>query len=84
MIHQVIMPKQGLTMEEGIILKWHKNEGEYVEKGEVLLEIESDKAVLEIEAENTGILKKILAKPGDVIPVTETIAYIGDDEDRVP
>lgn len=82
MVNQVIMPKKGLTMEEGTILKWYKNEGDYIRKGEILVQIEADKAVLEIEAEYTGILKKISAKPGDVIPVTDTIAYIVDAEDK--
>lgn len=78
-IYPVIMPKQGLTMEEGKILRWLKNEGERIEKGEILLEIETDKAVLEIEAEYTGFLKKIIASPETIVRVTETIAYIDDE-----
>lgn len=78
MLHPVIMPKQGLTMEEGKILKWYKKEGERVEKGEILLEIETDKVVLEVEAEYTGILKQIMAAPDTTVRVSETIGYIDD------
>ena len=84
MIKQVTMPKQGLTMEEGTIIRWHKEEGDMVQKGEILFEIETDKVVLEIESEYSGILKKILAPPETVVKITETIAYIGDEEDEIP
>ena len=83
-LQAVTMPKQGLTMEEGKIIRWHKEEGDTVHQGEILFEIETDKAVLEIEAEYTGILKKILASPGTIVKITEPIAYIGDKDDVVP
>lgn len=81
MIKSVIMPKQGLTMEEGEIVRWLKEEGDSVEKGEILFEIQTDKSVLEIEAEYTGILKEIIALPGTVVKITETIAYIDEKDD---
>ena len=84
MISEVIMPKMGQTMEEGTIAKWLKKEGDRVEKGEVLLEIITDKATLEIESYAQGILKKILAEEGEVVPVTEVIAYIGEEGDELP
>lgn len=84
MISKVIMPKLGQTMEEGTIAKWHKAEGERVEKGEVLFEITTDKATLEVESNDSGILKKILARDGDLVPVTQVIAYIGEEDDDIP
>ena len=57
-MHEVIMPKLGLTMETGTIEKWHKKEGDKVEAGEVLLEVMTDKVSLEIEAYNSGYLLK--------------------------
>ena len=76
MLQPVIMPKQGLTMEEGQIVRWRKEIGETVAKGEILLEIETDKSVLEIESEYSGVLKQILAGPGTIVKITETIAFI--------
>lgn len=84
MIKEVIMPKLGQTMEEGIIEKWRKKEGERVEKGEILLEITTDKATLEVESYASGILKKVIAREGETVPVTEIIAYIGEPEDEIP
>ena len=84
MIQEVIMPKLGQTMEEGTINKWVKKEGESVKKGEILLEITTDKATLEVESYAAGILRKIIAKEGEVVPVTQVIAYIGDKDDVVP
>jgi pyruvate/2-oxoglutarate dehydrogenase complex dihydrolipoamide acyltransferase (E2) component len=75
-VHKVVMPKQGLTMEEGTIVRWTKNEGEPIAEGEVLLIIESDKATFEIEAEHTGVVTKIVCPAGATVKVTEVIAYI--------
>ena len=61
MANSIIMPKAGMAMEEGVILRWLKNEGDTVEKGTPLLEIETDKTTMEVEAEHTGILIKIVA-----------------------
>jgi pyruvate dehydrogenase E2 component (dihydrolipoamide acetyltransferase) len=77
MAFPVIMPKTGMAMEEGTVLRWLKKEGEAVAKGEILLEIETDKASMEVEAEATGQLLKILRQEGEVVPVTQTIAWIG-------
>ncbi|KUO68099.1 MAG: dihydrolipoyl dehydrogenase [Clostridia bacterium BRH_c25] len=78
MAYAVIMPKAGMAMEEGTIMKWLKQEGDKVEAGEPLLEIHTDKVSMEVEAEAGGILLKILRQEGDVVPVTQTIAYIGE------
>ena len=81
---EVIMPKAGSEMEEGEIVQWFKNEGDHVEEGEVLLEIVTDKVNMEVEAEATGTLLKILAQVGDVVPVVQTIAWIGEPGEKIP
>lgn len=77
MAYTVVMPRLGQTMESGEIVEWMKKEGDTVRKGEVLLTIQSDKATLEVEADYSGVLAKILATPetGE-IPCFEPIAVI--------
>ena len=84
MLTEVIMPKAGSEMEEGQIVKWLKKEGDKVEAGDVILEIMTDKVNMEIEAEASGTLLKILKHDGEIVPVTTTIAYIGDEGDVIP
>jgi len=72
----VVMPALELTQETGKLVAWRKSEGEPVAKGEVLLEVETDKAVVEIEAAADGILAGVKAVAGDVIAVGKTIAWI--------
>ena len=74
----VIMPKQGLMMEEGIITKWLKKEGEAVTAGEPLFEMETDKLTITMDAEASGTLLKILHPEGDVVPITQPIAVLGE------
>ncbi|MBU4450290.1 MAG: 2-oxo acid dehydrogenase subunit E2 [Actinobacteria bacterium] len=83
-MHEVIMPKLGLTMETGVIEKWHKKEGDKVEAGEVLFEVMTDKVSLEVEAYNSGIVRKIIRAEGEEVPVTEVIAYIGSAGEAIP
>lgn len=71
------MPKLGLTMEEGTILKWRKGEGEAVEKGEIILDIQTDKVEYEVESPDGGFLLKTLAGEGAVVPCGVDIAVIG-------
>ena len=72
----VVMPALEMAQENGKLLAWRKKEGESVSKGEPLLEIETDKAVVEVEAPGDGILAGITAEVGAVIPVGETIAWL--------
>jgi len=81
---RVIMPKAGMAMEEGTIVRWLKREGEAVEKGEPLVEIITDKVNVEIEAEVSGVLLKVLCFEDEVVPVTQTIAFIGRPGEEVP
>ena len=74
---EIIMPKLGVDMQEGEIIEWKKAEGELVQEGDILLEIMSDKTNMEIEAEDSGMLLKIVHEAGDVVPVTEIIGYLG-------
>lgn len=84
MLTEIIMPKAGSEMEEGQIVKWLKKEGDKVEAGEIILEIMTDKVNMEIEAEASGTLLKILKQDGEIVPVITTIAYIGDEGDVIP
>ena len=72
----VVMPALEMAQETGKLLAWRKKEGEQVTKGEPLLEIETDKAVVEIEAPGDGLLAGIAAQVGDEIPVGQTIAWL--------
>lgn len=83
MAYEVIMPKAGMAMEEGTIIRWLKKEGERVEAGEPLLEILTDKVNMEVEAAASGVLIKILRQEGEVVPVTQTIGYIGEAEEII-
>lgn len=73
---EVIMPKMGDAMTEGKVLAWRKKEGDKVQKGEVIAEIETDKVNVEIEAESSGTLTRIVAAEGVTVPVGQVIAYI--------
>lgn len=84
MAYEVIMPKAGSEMEEGEIVQWLKNEGDKVEVGEPLLEIVTDKVNMEVESEESGTLLKIVHKAGEVVPVVETIAWIGEPGEEIP
>lgn len=70
------MPMLGEVMEEGRIVAWHKNEGEHVERGENLIEVETDKATMEVESTASGVLKTILVPAGEIVPVNTTLALI--------
>src|SRR5262245_51054620 len=72
----VVMPALEMAQETGKLVSWKKNEGEAVKKGEMLLEVETDKAVVEIEAGADGVLAGVTAKVGDVVPVGQTIAWL--------
>ena len=80
----VVMPALEMAQETGKLLAWRKKEGERVTKGEPLLEIETDKAVVEVEAPGEGILAGITAEVGAVIPVGETIAWLVAPGEKPP
>ncbi|HLL78013.1 MAG TPA: biotin/lipoyl-containing protein, partial [Ktedonobacteraceae bacterium] len=76
----VTMPKLGMTMEEGEVLNWRYEEGEWVEKGEPLVEVMTDKVNIEVEAPFDGRLIRILAREGAILPVGAPIASLNDEK----
>ncbi|HKD34619.1 MAG TPA: dihydrolipoamide acetyltransferase family protein [Gaiellaceae bacterium] len=83
MASEVKLPRLGQGMESGTIVKWLKSEGDRVEKGEPLYEVDTDKVTQEVEAEASGVLLKIAVDEGEV-PVGRTIAVIGEQGEEVP
>jgi pyruvate dehydrogenase E2 component (dihydrolipoamide acetyltransferase) len=84
MAFSVVMPALEMAQETGKLIAWRKQEGDRVTKGEILLEIETDKAVMEIEAQADGLLAGIKASAGQDIPVGQTIAWIVAPGEAVP
>lgn len=84
MATKVIMPKQGLQMTEGFITKWIVSEGGQVKENQPLFEMETDKLTITIDAPASGTLLKIIRKEGETVPITETIAFIGDEGEDIP
>ncbi len=84
MAHSIVMPALEMAQETGKLLSWRKKEGDAIAKGEPLLDVETDKAVVEIEAPADGILAGIKAHAGAVIPVGQTIAWIVNPGEKPP
>ncbi|MDD4870481.1 MAG: dihydrolipoamide acetyltransferase family protein [Kiritimatiellae bacterium] len=84
MAQVLILPKLGQTMEEGAIVKWHKKEGDPVKKGDIVFEIETDKAALEVESFFEGTLLKILLNEGITVPVNTPVGYVGQPGEKLP
>ncbi|MEO8290049.1 MAG: dihydrolipoamide acetyltransferase family protein [Gaiellaceae bacterium] len=83
MSNQVTLPRLGQGMETGTIVRWLKSEGEKVEKGEPLYELDTEKVTQEVEAESSGVLLKIMAGEGEEIEVGKPIAVIGEAGEKV-
>src|SRR5712675_618841 len=82
MATEVMMPKLSPTMEEGLLSRWLKKEGDRVSMGEPLAEIDTDKATMEMQALANGVLRKILINEGESAPLGQLIAIVGEpDED---
>ncbi len=79
----VTMPKMGAEMAEGSIQNWLKKEGDKVSKGEIIAEIETDKSTVEMEAFSSGVLRKIVVQPGNLVPVGTVIAVIGEENEEI-
>jgi pyruvate dehydrogenase E2 component (dihydrolipoamide acetyltransferase) len=84
MAHAIFMPKPGQMTEECTIIAWHKKEGDPVRRGDVLFEIETDKSAMDVEAFDDGVLLKIIAAEGDVVPVNAVCAYVGQPGEAIP
>ena len=78
---ELTMPRLSDTMQEGTIARWLKRQGDQVEPGEVLAEIETDKATMELESYESGVLQQILVKEGQTVPIGQAIAVIGEGGD---
>lgn len=83
MATKMLMPLLGQTMEEGTIIKWFKNEGDPVKQGEPLLEVMTDKVNMEVEAPESGVVRKIFAQADDIVPVQDPIAIIGTADESI-
>ena len=84
MATSIVMPQMGYDMQQGTVVRWHKNEGDPVARGEVIADIETDKATVEFEAFTSGVLRKIIAQEGVVIPVGQLIAVITAPDEPLP
>src|SRR5437867_11716036 len=82
-VTKVVMPKLSEQMESGKIIKWLKTEGDRVQSGDILAEVETDKADVEMEAFGGGVLRKILVSAGDKAPVGSLIAVIAEENDDI-
>ena len=74
----ILMPQAGNSMEEGTILAWKVKVGDSIQVGDVLYELETDKATIEVEAEVAGTLGSIVVQNGETAPVKSIVAYLGD------
>jgi pyruvate dehydrogenase E2 component (dihydrolipoamide acetyltransferase) len=82
--YEIVMPAVESGQETGTLIRWLKSDGDRVSKGEALMEIETDKAQVEIEAPESGIVSRITAQPGDIVPVGQVIALLLSDEEDNP
>lgn len=83
-MNEIIMPKAGMDMQEGRLLRWLKEVGDVVQKNEPIIEIETDKTTMESEAPADGILLAKLASDGDTVPVLQIIGYVGAAGEKIP
>jgi len=79
-ITKIIMPKLGMVMKDGLVVGWHVGEDEQIQKGQLLLEIESDKVTTEIEASTSGVLRKIIVLGEEIVPCGTVVGIIADTE----
>ncbi|MCB9421570.1 MAG: 2-oxo acid dehydrogenase subunit E2 [Ardenticatenaceae bacterium] len=79
----IVMPKLGFDMREAVLNRWLKKIGDSIEKGEIIAEIESDKATLELEAQASGMLLHLLAEAGEVMPIGANLAIVGDEGEDI-
>src|SRR5687768_4239890 len=82
-VTKVVLAKLSPTMEEGTIVKWSKKEGDVIKVGDVLAEIETDKANMEMESQGAGVLRKILVEAGGKAPIGTLIGVIADPNDDI-
>jgi pyruvate dehydrogenase E2 component (dihydrolipoamide acetyltransferase) len=81
-VRKVILPKLGLTMDEGTVTAWRKRVGDQVTAGEMLFEVETDKVTMDVEALTSGYLRQIVVGEGETVPVATVIALVADTLDE--
>ncbi|MBS4210879.1 dihydrolipoamide acetyltransferase family protein [Neobacillus rhizophilus] len=82
-MNEVKMPRLGVTMQAGTVANWLLEEGDFVEKGDYLFEMETEKATVEIEAMNSGVLRKIIIPEGQEVPVNTVIAILAEEDEEI-
>jgi pyruvate dehydrogenase E2 component (dihydrolipoamide acetyltransferase) len=83
MAETITMPKLGFDMQEGTLVRWVRAEGETINKGDVLAEIETDKATVEVESSASGVVRKLLVDQGAVVPIGTAIAIVGTKDEKI-
>ena len=83
MAETIAMPKLGFDMQEGTLVRWLRNEGDAIEKGDVLAEIETDKATVEVESSAAGFVRRLLVDKGAVVPIGDPIAIVGAKDEKI-
>lgn len=83
MAETISMPKLGFDMAEGLLVRWVKQVGENINKGDVLAEIETDKATVEVESSASGVILQLIAEQGTMVPVNAPIAVIGAAGEKI-
>ncbi len=83
MAETITMPKLGFDMQEGTLVRWVRREGETVKKGDVLAEIETDKATVEVESSAGGVVRRLLVDQGAIVPIGAPIAIIGEADEKI-
>ncbi len=83
-MYEMVMPRLEQSMESGIITCWHKHEGDLINQGDVLFEVETEKVTLDVESTYTGYVRKIVRQAGEDVKVLELVAYLGALDENVP
>ena len=84
MAEEVVLPQWGMNMREGTLVRWLKAEGDEVNKGDPIAEIETDKIESELESPVSGVLRRVLVPEGETIPVFTTLALVGSADEELP
>lgn len=83
MTYEIVMPQLGLTMEEGAVVCWQKQVGDWVKKGEILFVVETDKTEMEVESSSAGYLNSVCVEVKQKVPVGTVIAILGDKQGEI-
>ncbi|HSL65823.1 MAG TPA: biotin/lipoyl-containing protein, partial [Gaiellaceae bacterium] len=76
---EFVMPALGADMRAGTLLSWHKQPGDHVARGDIIADVHTDKADIEVEVFTSGVIEKLLVQPGDEVPVGTPLALIRED-----